>query len=125
MVDWLALESKIDRVVGKTFGESVYLAFLTKGTADPTRPAATISGHVLHVGTEEANSAEPGRAEKFRSRITAGEAELFIDRARYTGPLPRKGDKVRALSRRGQPWFEVALVNDRDTSLAVVTLNQA
>ena len=124
MVDWLRLESMVDKVVGNAFAESVRLSFLKNGAVDPTRPAVDIVAQ-LHVGGDDSSSMEGGRGDGYRSRLAAGTGELFIDRNRYTGNLPKVGDRVRANSRRGTPWFEVSMVGDHDTSLAVITLKRA
>jgi hypothetical protein len=122
-MDWLALERKVDRVVGNAFGESVRLSFLKNGTVDPSRSAVDIVAQ-LHVGGDNSASLEGGRGDGYRSRLAAGMGELFLDRSRYTGPMPRAGDKVRANARAGQPWFEVSMVGDHDTNIIVVSLTR-
>jgi hypothetical protein len=125
-MDWRRLEGKVDRlVVGKAFAELVRLSFMKNGTADQDRPAVTIEA-TLHTGGDDSNVMDgANRGDGFRSRLSAGQAELFIDRATYTGPMPRKGDKVRALAREGEPVWEVSGVSDRYSNLLVVSLGQA
>ncbi|PZA12755.1 hypothetical protein DNX69_07645 [Rhodopseudomonas palustris] len=120
MANWRDSEARIDQVVGRTFGESVRLSFLKNGTADPARPMVDIVA-VLHCGGD--HSAVVGSG--FETWLSAGKAELVIDRSTYTGAMPRKLDKVRANDRAGTPWFEVAAVSDRYSNLLVLTLNQA
>jgi hypothetical protein len=121
MVDWRKLEAAVDRKIGRAFGESVRLSFLKDGAVDPVRPMADIVA-VLHTGGDDSIPIGPGGS--YRSRISAGQAELLIDRSTYTGPLPRQKDKVRANDRAGQPWFEVAAVSDRYSNLIVLTLGE-
>lgn len=121
-MDWRRLESKVDRlVVGKAYAESVRLSFLKNGTVDPDRPAVTIDA-TLHTGGDDSNGV--GAGETWRTRLSAGQAELFIDRTTYTGAMPRKGDKARAMARDGEPVWEVSGVSDRYSNLLVVSLGQ-
>lgn len=120
MANWRALEAKIDRRICNSFGETVRLAFLKNGMVDPDRPAVEVDA-ILHAGGDD--SYAPGSG--FRVRLSAGKAELVLNRSTYAGPMPRVGDKVRALDRAGQPWFEVASVSDRYSNLLVLSLGQA
>lgn len=123
MIDWLALERKVDQLQGRAWGEAVRLSFFKSGQPDQSRPV-TDTRAVLHVGSDDSARMADGRGEGMRSRLAAGEGELFLDRSTYTGPIPRKGDRVRANARAGQPWFEVSMVGDHDTNLIVVSLTQ-
>jgi hypothetical protein len=120
MANWRDLEASVDRRIGLAFGESVRLSFLKDGTVDPLRPAVEISA-VLHVGGDDSKPVGDSN-DRYRSRLSLGEAELFIDRSTYSGPMPRQGDSLRANDRAGQPWFEVAIVSDRYSNLLVLTL---
>jgi hypothetical protein len=121
-MDWRILEAKVDGAVARVFGESVRLSFLKGGAVDPDRAVTNISA-ILHTGGDDSNN--PGVGDNFRTRLSAGQAELFIDRATYAGPTPRVQDRVRANDRDGMPWFEVSAVSDRYTNLLVLSLNQA
>ena len=123
MAAWQLLEAALDGLVGAAFAESVRIAFLKNGRTDPERDAADIQA-ILHVGAGNA-SGPMAAGNEFKARIAAGDAELVIDRSRYTDPLPRPGDKVRANERAGQPWFEVASVTNRYNNLIVLALNHA
>lgn len=120
------LRDKVLAGVDHVFAEPVLLSFLTKagGPQDPARPSVEIEA-VLRVGEGKNTSVTGGNATSWRSRIVADKAQLHIDRAAYTGPQPKTGDKVRALSRHGQPWFEVADVDDRSHTRLVLNLNEA
>ncbi|MGP9814422.1 hypothetical protein ACTZWT_23160 [Rhodopseudomonas sp. NSM] len=128
MANWRELEAKVDQVTGRTFGESVRLAFLKNGAADPTRSSVDIVA-ILHTGGDHSAALGTG----FLTWLSAGKAELVIDRSTYhvdgfpdlPHPMPKKGDKVRANDRAGMPWWEVAATSDRYSNLLVLTLNQA
>lgn len=118
------LRDKVLAGVDHVFAEPVRLSFFKSGVLDPSRPAIEIEA-VLRVGEGKTTSVDGGRAQSWRSRIVADKAQLHIDRAAYNGPQPKTGDKVRALSRHGQPWFEVADVDDRSHTRLVLNLNEA
>lgn len=121
MANWRDLEEAADQlVVGGVFSESVRLSFMRDGAMDPDRALVEIDA-LLAAGGDDAQAIGTGD-DRLRARLTLGEAELFIDRSTYAGPLPRKGDRVRANDRPGQPWFEVASVSDRYSNLIVLTL---
>lgn len=115
-----------DQVVGDVdfrFAEPVKLSFLNDNAADPDRPATEIKA-VLRVGGGKELTAGGRSSRAWRTKIAAGKAELHIDRATYSGPDIRKGDAVRALSRHGQPWFEVLRVDDRGDTRLVLELGE-
>ena len=122
MPNWRTWEAKVDQKIAGVFGESVRLSFLKDGVVDTDRPAVDITA-VLHTGGDD--SKPVGVGGQFRSRLSTGEAELLIDRGTYDGPLPRRGDKVRANDRAGRPLFEVLTVSDRYSNLIVLSLGQA
>ena len=115
-----------DRVlagVDQCFAEPVYVSFQVKGKVDPERPALTIEG-VLRVGGGKQSRASNGAGESWRTQIAGGKAELHIDRAVYAGPAFQTGDRLRAVSRASQPWFEVLGVEDRGESRLVLELGE-
>lgn len=118
-MDWRKLEAAVDRTITGAFGERVRLSFMKNGVTDPARTAVVVRA-LLHVGAE--NIEPMGPAGTYRGTAAIGSAELLLDRAAYTGPVPLRGDKVRALDRAGEPWFEVSSVSDRETNLITVTL---
>jgi hypothetical protein len=122
MVSWRNLEATVDQKIGRAFGESVRLSFLKDGIVDTARPAIDIVA-VLHTGGDDSKPLTDG-SDRYRSRLSAGQAELFIDRSTYTGPMPRTGDRVRASDLPGKPWFEVAGVSDRYSNLLVLSLGE-
>ncbi|OYX11246.1 MAG: hypothetical protein B7Z15_12175 [Rhizobiales bacterium 32-66-8] len=118
-MDWRVLEAAVDRTTAGAFGETVRISFLHGGAVDPAR-AAVVTRAVLHVIGGDPVRTGPG--DTFRSHVATHTAELLLDRSSYTGPIPVRGDKVRAVDRAGQPWFEVASVSDRFTNLIAVSL---
>jgi hypothetical protein len=110
--------------VDEVFAEPVKLFFLKNGTADPARANVEIMA-ILRVGNVQSTTPTGGMTQSWGMRIAAGKAELTIARDSYTGPLLRAGDKVRALSRHDQPWWEVTFVNDRNATRLIAELNQA
>lgn len=122
MVNWRKLEAMVDQKIGQSYGESVRLSFMKGQVADPAKPMIDI-GAVLHVGGDDSRA--PGPTGTYRSRLSLGEAELFLDRSTYSGPVPKEGDKIRANDRDGKPWFEVASVSDRYSNLIVIKLGHA
>ncbi len=125
MVNWRKLEAAVDRKIDRAFGENVRLSFMQRpgGPLDPTRPTIDIVA-VLHTGGDDSKPVSDGN-DRYRVRLSLGQAELHIDRSSYSGPMPRKGDKVRANDRDGQPWFEVVAVSDRYSNLIVLSLGEA
>lgn len=123
MVNWRNLEAAVDQKIGRSFGESVYLKFNRNGVTDPERLAVTINA-ILHVGGDDSMPLGNGD-DRFRSRLSAGRAELFIDRSTYRGPDPALKDEVRAMDRAGKPWFEVLNISDRYSNLLVLSLGES
>lgn len=119
-----ALRDRTLGAVDQAFAEPVRLSFFKGGALDASRPAVDIEG-CLRVGGGKETMVSGGRDRDWRSRITAQRAELHIDRAKYPSLVTRQGDKVRALARPGQPWFEVLAVDDRGSSRLVLQLGEA
>lgn len=107
-----AVRDRVCGAVDRVFAEPVLLSFLHENEIDPARRAVEIEA-VLRVGGGKQTSIGGGRGETWRTQLATEKAELHIDRARYSGPLPKKGDRLCARSRPGEPWFEVLRVDDR------------
>jgi hypothetical protein len=123
MVNWQDVEARAARVVDRVFAEDLELHFLTNGRADPSRARTTARGP-LRTGRGKEDS-PAGRVQSWGARIASGRAVAHITRSTYAGPLPRKGDKVRAIERQGSPWFEIIRVDDRDAARIVLELTEA
>ena len=118
------LRNRSMAVNDKAFAEPVRLSFFTsQGTLDPTRPLIEIEA-ILRVGGGS-TTAVGGIGSAWRVRIHAQKAELHIDRTTYPDLVIRTNDKVRALARPGQPWFEVAAIDDRTDGRLVLQLNES
>lgn len=116
-----------DRVLDRVdhvFAEPVLLKFNKAGTSDPSRPSIEIEA-ILRVGGGKETSVAGGKDRAWRTRINAQSAELHIDRAKYPDIKGKTGDEVRALSRPGQPWFEVLAVDDRGMTRLVLQLGES
>lgn len=118
-----ATRDRVAAGVDKMFAEPVRLSFLKNGTVDPSRVAVEIEA-VLRVGGGEQTNIAGGSGSTWRTQLAAGKAELHINRATYAGPQPKAGDRVRALSRHGQPWFECLRVDDRGEVRLVLELGE-
>ena len=122
------LRDKVLAGVDHVFAEPVRLSFLKSGALDPSRPAIEIEA-VLRVGEGKTTSVSNDGSRGWRSRIVADKAQLHIDRVKYPALVvpntTSEKTKVRALSRHGQPWFEVADVDDRSHTRLVLNLNEA
>lgn len=119
-----SIRDRVLAAVDKVFAEPVRLSFLAEGAVDPTRAAVEIEG-VLRVGGGNETNMSGGFAQDWRSRLAAEKAELHLNAATYQGPQIRTGDRVRALSRRSQPWFEILRVDDRGEARIVLELGKA
>ncbi|WEK06859.1 MAG: hypothetical protein P0Y65_20685 [Candidatus Devosia phytovorans] len=118
-----ALRDRSAAIVDQQFAEPVKLSFLKGGAVDQARPAVEIDAP-LRVGGGKETNADGGVGRSWRTQLAAGKAELHIDRATYVGPSIKSGDAVQALSRPGQPWFEVLRVDDRGETRLVLELGE-
>lgn len=118
-----ALRDRTLAAVDQTLAEPVRLSFLKDGAVDPARAAVEIEA-LLRVGGGKETSVSGGRDRDWRTNIVAQKAELHVDRAKYPDITCRPGDRVKALARPGQPWFEVLAVEDRGSSRYVLQLGE-
>lgn len=110
-------------IVDRFRAEPVRLSFFNDGAIDPDRPARDIEA-ILRVDAGK-DTMVSGRIDRdWRSRVAAQPSELHIDRAKYPDLTFRKGDKVKALARPGQPWFEVLSADDRGQPRLVLKLGE-
>lgn len=117
------LRNRVMAVVDRKFAEPVRLAFMKEGKVDPDRPTVDIEA-VLRVGGGKETTAAGSWDKTWRGRITSQRSELHIDPTVYPDISFRKGDRVRALSRRGQPWYGVLTTDDRGETRQVVQLEE-
>ena len=111
-------------IVDRFRAEPVRLSFFNDGVIDPDRPAREIEA-ILRVDAGKDASVSGGTDRDWRTRVSSQRAELHIDRAKYPDLALRKGDKVKALARPGQPWFEVISVSDRSEPRLVLVMGEA
>lgn len=121
------LRDKVLAAVDDKFAEPVRLAFYKNGVLDALRPAIEIEA-VLRVGEGKNTSIATNGGGAWRSRIVADKAQLHIDKTKYpTLFVPNttsEKTRVRAISRPGEFWFEVADVDDRSHTRLVLNLNE-
>lgn len=113
------LRNRAMAVSDRAFAEPVRLAFYKNGVIDPARPMRDIEA-ILKV-----RSGEFVKLGNNGMLLNAQPAELHINRATYPDLVVRVKDGVRANARPGQPWFEVAGVNDRTDGRLVLRLGMA
>lgn len=118
-----ALRDRSAAIVDRQFAEPVQLAFFKKGRLDASRQSVEFDA-VLRVGGGKETNAAGGYSHSWRTQLAAGRAELHIDLATYVGPVATQGDRVRALARKGQPWFEILRVDDRGDTRMVFELGE-
>lgn len=99
-------------ITDDAFGERVLISPLHKGIADPSRQPAEVVG-VLRTRPGKSENLAGGRAQSWSATLDGSVSALAVDGARYPDLVVRRGDAVRALERRGQPWFEVDRIDDR------------
>jgi hypothetical protein len=119
-----ALRDRILRAADQVFAEPVRLSFMKGGAVDPARPVVEIEAVLRVGGGKETSVSGRGADSVWRGRIQAQRAELHIDRTRYPLVVARKGDRVKALSRPGEPWFEVMAIDDRGMTRLVLQLGE-
>lgn len=117
------LRNRIVETVDLKFAEPVRLSPMKNGQTDPDRPQITIEG-VLRTGASKGGSMEGGQGRGWRSRLQAGTAELHVDRAVFPDLSAKKGDALRAVSRAGEPAFEVLSIDDRNHSRYIIALGE-
>lgn len=116
-----------DRVVSgvdKLLAEKVFIAYLKDGAKDPDRANVEIEA-ILRVGTNETKNLEGDSGDSWYTRISANKAELHIAANKFPENEILVGDKVRAITREGQPWFEVLAPATRGHSRFIYKLGVA
>lgn len=119
-----ALRDRTLAQVDRVFAEPVRFSPMAAGKADPTRPQVVIEA-VLRVSSGSAASVSGGRDRAWLSEINGQKAELHVDRAQYPDLNARPGDKIRALSRPGEPLFSVIAADDRGASRLAIVLGES
>ena len=118
------IKNRVLKTVDRALAEPVTIWPFNDGSADTTRNKVDVEG-VLRVNGGQVSNAAGGYSGSWRSRISAGTAQMHIDRAQYPDLLVKKGDKLKAMSRHGQPLFLVERIDDRGLSRLVVELSES
>lgn len=110
--------------VDDLWSEAIRHLPLASGQKDPNRGAVEIAA-CLRTGGRDTERLNFGRGNKGRAGVMADGGYLRIDRSAYPDLVVRKGDKVVALDRDGQPVFEVQAVDDRSHLRLICELGDA
>ncbi len=94
------------------WSEEIRFLPMSRGVPDPAREAVSFHA-ILRTGPREEDRPNYAGTSGRRVGVMADGGTLRIDRAAWPDVVPRKGDKIAALDREGQPMFEVLAVDDR------------
>lgn len=118
------LRDRVVAAVDQAFAEPIKLSFMKDGRQDDDREAIEVEAILRVGGGKEALASGKVTDNAWRSRFGASPTELHIDRAKYPAIIARSGDRVKAISRQGEPWFEVLSVEDRGEARLVLVLGE-
>jgi hypothetical protein len=114
------LRSEALAKVDEVFAEPVQLLFLDKGREDVNRASCEIEA-VLRVAMSKNKSATTASSAR-KKLFNAEQSTLNINRECYFGPEIKIGDRIRAVSRDGEPFFEILTIDDRSHKRLVLEL---
>lgn len=117
-----SLRDRAVKAVDSVFAEAVDIVAVDSDRRATGAPV-TVTG-VLRSAAQVAASMAGGRGQSWNIEVAAGSAMLSVDRARYPGLVVSPGDRVKAVSRPGEPWFEVARVDHHDLSRLIIHLSE-
>jgi len=118
------LRAELRAEVDDVWAETLRHLPLIDGQQDAGRVALDFIAP-LRTGDRETERVSFGRGNTARAGIRAGGGILRIDRAAYPDLVLRKGDKIVALDRDGQPVFEVQAIDDRSHLRLICELGDA
>jgi len=118
------LRDRVVASVDQAFAEPVRLSFMKDGKQDPGRPVVEIEAILRVGGGKEVLASGKLTDNSWHSKFAGNPSELYIDRSKYPTIVLRAGDRVKALSRNGEPWFEVLTVQDRGEARLILTLGE-
>lgn len=117
------VRERTTKINDQLFAEEIKLSFLVNGVVDKTRAQMIVKG-ILTINDELTKKADGGISGTWHVPIAAAPARLVIDRKAYPNIVIRHGDKVQAVSREGEPWFQVTSVKDRSKQRLYVYLSE-
>ena len=117
-----SLKARIPSIVDKVHAEKVTFIPIKSGGADETRDRQEITG-VLKVRPKNPQGPQSGNASTFNSKAASNESVLYLDAAKYADFDIKQGDKIQAIARAGQPFFQVEHRNPRDQNRITVELS--
>lgn len=109
-----------DRAVAindRTFAEPV---LLIRPSQEPIGIEA-----ILRTAAQVSQSMAGGRGQAWLVDVTGASAVLFIDRAKYPDFDPKANDEIQAISRVGQPYYEIARVDERNAVRLICYLTES
>lgn len=106
------LKADLREAVDEVWAESLRFLPLAGGHPDPDRDPLEFDA-ILRTKVRDRETVSFGHGNAARLGIAASGGVLRIDRAAWPGVHPRKGDRIVALDRAGQPVFEIGTVDDR------------
>ncbi|SFQ55682.1 hypothetical protein SAMN05421853_11013 [Roseivivax halotolerans] len=102
-------------------GEALRHFPLENGLTDNSRDVIDLTA-VLRVGNAEPSSVG---GSTWNSRLAVDKAQAHVSHSAYPELEIKVGDKLRAVERPGEPWFEVLSINDRMQGRLIVELGEA
>lgn len=118
------LREDLMAAVDDVWAETIRVLPLASGQEDPNRERAEIIA-VVRTGDRVAERMNFGRGQSAPSGIAAAGGYLRIDRIANPDIVLRKGDKIVALERPGEPAFEILSVDDRSHLRLICELGDA
>lgn len=118
------LRDRVIAAVDGVFAEPVRISPMKGGMTDPDRSQVVIEAPLRTNDAKEGSPSGGQNDRTWRARIAAQTAELHVDRQTYPTLVIAAGDKIRALSRPGEPVFEVVHVDTRGATRNIAYLRE-
>lgn len=119
-----ALREELMEEVDDAWAETLRHLPLSSGREDLAREKVEFTA-VVRTGDRETERMNFGRGNNARSGIAAAGGHLRVDRSAFPDLKLKKGDKLVALERTGEPVFEVLTVDDRSHLRLICELGDA
>ncbi|NIZ11083.1 hypothetical protein [Pseudooceanicola sp. HF7] len=118
------LRADLQAEVDDVWSEPIRHLPMSGAVSDMSRDMAEIAA-ILRTGMRDEDRPSFVGSSGRRRGVLASGGWLKIDRAAWPALTPRKGDKVVALDRPGQPVFDVLAVDDRSHLRLICDLGDA